>query len=383
MTRRWKIPVLAALVAPVLHGAQPTLLITSPLATDYVTGPITIRAAVDPAEYPVSEITLFADGRAVCTRPRAPWECRWDAGSVLTEHVFRAVATLPDGTRLVANVRTKEAGYVEAVNVDAVQVAVIVTDDDGRFVKGLTRRSFHLVEDGTPQDIVHFAAADASLDLAVAIDVSGSMAGAIDDVKGAVKRFLGGLRPGDAVSLIGFNDNIFTVARRETVEAVRARAVDRLVSWGGTAFYDATVRALELLKRGAGRKAVVVFTDGDDQSSRLTAQAAVARVEQSDAVLYAVAQGEALHSTALRVSLERFAVASGGQVFFEKDLAGLDRAFSEIMAELSNHYVLGYAPTNSRRDGTWRRIKVDVDGSRYRVRARAGYRAAGPQAARR
>lgn len=386
MTAQWAIALVAALAvhaAPASGAEQPTLLITSPLANEYVTGPITIRAAIDPPNHPVTRMELFADGRIVCTRERPPWECRWDAGTILAGHVFRVVATSPDGTRLVANTRTPATGYVEAVNVDAVQVAVTVTDAHGRFVKGLTKQSFSVAEDDTPQDIRHFAAADTALDLAVAIDVSGSMSASIDEVRRAVKRFLDRLRPGDAVTLIGFNENIFTVARRETDPAARVRAVDRLVAWGGTAFYDATVKALDALKKGAGRKAVVVFTDGDDQSSRSTLEATIARIERSDALLYAIAQGTALGSPTLRASLERFAASTGGRVFFETELGGLERAFSEIVEELSNHYVLGYEPTNTRRDGAWRRINVAVRGPNYRVRARDGYRAPSAQAVRR
>ena len=96
----------------------------------------------------IRTVTFFADGRSVCTVARPPFECNWDAGPGLREHVVRAVATLADGARLVASSRTRSAGYVEAVEVEVVQVTATVTDNEGRFVKGLTRDQFRVKEDG-------------------------------------------------------------------------------------------------------------------------------------------------------------------------------------------------------------------------------------------
>ena len=90
---------------------------------------------------------------------------------------------------------------------------------------------------------------------------------ALVDVKPAVKLLLSRLRPGDAATLVGFNDTMFIAAEREKDRRTREDAVDLLTSWGGTALYDATVRTLDMVSRETGRKGIVIFSDGDDRNS--------------------------------------------------------------------------------------------------------------------
>src|SRR4029077_15358154 len=118
---------------------------------------------------------------------------------------------------------------------DVVQVTVSVSDSRGRFVKGIPQEAFHVQEDGRPQAITHFASEDVPLELVAAIDISGSMAPAMPKVKTAVKEFLAEVPAQDRVTLLGFNDNIFTLTRKATDAAERMKAVDRLPPRGGAA----------------------------------------------------------------------------------------------------------------------------------------------------
>ena len=156
------------------------------------------------------------------------------------------------------------------------------------------------------------------LEIIVAVDVSGSMKDAMPQVKGAVKKFLTALRPSDRVTLIGFNDNVFTLARPAVDLATRLKAVDRLAPWGGTALYDVIVQAIEQLGRQTGRRVLVVFTDGEDLNSHIALDAAERRLEASDAVLYPIGQGRAPKVKELKTVLERLARKSGGRAFFSE-----------------------------------------------------------------
>ena len=175
------------------------LVISSPAEGSYITGPVLLQArAKSPGT--VRAVTFFADGRSVCTVARPPFECNWDAGAGLKEHVVRAVATLADGGKLVATSRTRSAGYIEAVEVEVVQVTATVTDNEGRFVKGLTRDQFRVKEDGVPQRLTAFAGENIPLEIVVAVDVSHSMTEAMPTLKAAVRTFLTAAaagRPGD------------------------------------------------------------------------------------------------------------------------------------------------------------------------------------------
>jgi VWFA-related protein len=273
------------------------------------------------------------------------------------------------------SIRTKGVEYTEKVDVDVVQVTVTVTDNAGRFVRGLTRQDFRLYEDGKSQALTTFFSENVPLELIVAVDVSGSMTDAMPKVKESVKRFLTAIRPTDRVTLLGFNDTVFTLARPTVDLPTRLRAVDRLAPWGGTALYDVIVQAFDLLGRQTGRRALVVFTDGEDLNSRVPIEVAERRLEASDAVLYPIGQGRAPRLASLRTVLERLARKSGGRAFFGDSVDKLDAVFADILEELSNQYLLGYVPRDLTRDGRWRTLRVEVPGKNVRVRARQGYRA--------
>jgi Ca-activated chloride channel homolog len=367
--------VVSALAVFAARAQEPEIKIVSPGEDAFMTGPTLLRAKVTPPSA-ATGVTFFVDGRQVCTLAREPFECDWDAGPSISEHQVRAVATLSGGGRLVHTVRTKGIGYNEKVNVDVVQVTVTVSDGRGRFVAGLPRTAFHVFEDNRPQTISHFASEDVPLELLVAIDISGSMSPAMPKLKSAVKDFLAEVPPNDQVTLLGFNDSIFTLTRKATDAAERAKAVDRLAPWGSTALYDVILRGVEMLGRQTGRKALVVFTDGEDQGSHATINDVERRLQTSDTTLYMIAQGRGVTMESLKRVMERLVQPTGGRALFTDSIDELHAAFGDLLDELSNQYLLGYSSTNNRRDDGWRRIRVDVDGH-HDVRARQGYRVTG------
>src|SRR5207302_6764594 len=119
-------------------------------------------------------------------------------------------------------------GYAATVDPDVVQVTVTVMDGRGHFVRGVPRGAFHVAEDGRPQAISHFASEDVPLEIVVAVDISGSMTPAMPKLRKAAKEFLGAVPSRHQVTLLGFNDNIFSLTRKATDPAERMKAVDRL-----------------------------------------------------------------------------------------------------------------------------------------------------------
>jgi Ca-activated chloride channel homolog len=353
--------------------AAPAVRILTPTAGTYVSGSVMITAAVEPAEAPARRMTFFADGRQICVVEAAPFQCEWNAGSQLHEHVFRVVASLEGGQRLAASVRSKGSEYVEAVDVDMVHVTVTVHDGN-RFVRGLPREAFRVYEDNVQQPISHFASENIPLELAVGVDVSGSMTDSIDVVKENVKRFLSALRPADRVTLVAFNENFFVLSRPSADLPARLKAVDRLAPWGMTALHETIVRSFDLLGSQAGRRGLVVFTDGEDTSSRITRETVQRRAESSDAVLFMIGQGRAIDSPGLRDLCESLARRSGGRAFFPREASNLRETFDDIIEELSSQYLVTYAPPSAARDDAWHEIRVEVGDGRYTVRARQGYR---------
>jgi VWFA-related protein len=356
----------------VLGAQAPSIRIVVPTPETIVSGPTQLEAVVS-SDNPVESVTFFVNGRLVCTVERAPYACSWDPGAVVRGHHVRVVATLKGGRTVAGNVRTKDIGIAERSRVDAVLVPVIVTDG-GQFVRGLKKQDFEVFEDEVPQTLASLASEDSPLDLVLAIDISGSMEASLKDVQAAVKQLLRKLRPGDAATLVGFNDTPFIVAEREKDQQTREAAVDLLASWGGTALYDATMRALDLVGRDWGRKGVVLFSDGDDRNSLTRRETAMAKVQASDAMLYAIGFGMGAAVPTLRTSLEEYARSTGGRPFFPRKTEELDQVFDVIVGELANQYVLSYTSTNLAQDNRYRNIKVRVRKGKYDIRARRGYR---------
>ena len=359
----------------------PHVRILSPAEGAFVLGPTLLRAGVEPPDL-ASSVVFFVDGRQVCIAAAPRFECNWNAGSKIAEHQVRLVVNLVGGDRLVRTTRTTAVAFAETVDVDIVQVTATVVDDRGRYVTGLQRSAFQVFEDGQPQRMSHFYSEDGPLELVVAVDMSTSMRPAMSGLKKVVSDFLGAVPSRHHVTLLGFNDSVFTLASGTTDPVDRIRAADGLTSWGTTALYDALLRGVDTFDGQAGRKALIVFTDGDDSSSHVGIDEVEQRLRASDLTLYMIGQGQGLTSAPLKREMERLSRLTGGRAFFTDSIGELHDAFNELLDELSHQYVLAYQSTNGARDGRWRRIQVEVQGH-PRVRAREGYRATAPPPERR
>ena len=373
--RRQLFAAVLLVLATVLTGeaqSAPTLRFASPTDETYTSGLVVLRVVVDgdSAASLIEDVTFFADGRQVCVVPGTTPQCKWDAGPQLTTHAIRAVARLKSGGRLVANVRTKDAGYVEAVSVDAVLASAVVTEG-GRFVKGLTRDDFKIFDDGRERPVTSFQSNEAPLEVVLALDVSASMSTALADVKAAAEGFLRALRPQDRVTVVAFNNALFTLSRGVTgTEALPA--LNKLTAWGATALYDVIVRSLQLLSRQPGKHALVIFSDGDDSASQATLDQVRKLVADSDAMMMAVGLGRGSTVDELKEKLESLADASGGRVLFAEKSDELTASFAKVVEDLINQYTLGFEP---QRDGRDHQIRVQVPGRGVRVRARRLYTA--------
>jgi Ca-activated chloride channel family protein len=351
--------------------------IVSPGPDTYVSGLMTLKAVFEPGPRAreIKSVRFSANGKQVCTiADPVRAECEWDAGEDVKEHIIRVVGDLPDGGRIVATTRTKSLEHVEKVTVDVVQITAVVQEGN-RFIKGLPKSAFKLYEDGVPQNITHFSSEGSALEIVMALDVSQSMTLAMPQLKNSVKKFLGALSPKDGVTIAAFNDNLFTLAKRDAPPAQRLRAVDRLAPWGGTALYDVIVRGVQLLSKQPGRRVLVVFSDGDDRTSHATIKNVENAVRSTDTTLFMVALGRGVKEAQLRSGIERLVGMSGGRVLFVERSDRLDEPFQEIVEELSNQYLIGFESTNPKHDGRWRELKLEVPGTGHDVRARQGYRA--------
>ena len=255
------VPVVSAIEPNFAASARPHREPTSPVDVRllapaegaYTSGPTMLRAHAEPSAA-VASVVFSVDGTQVCRRTQLPFECEWDAGSAVAPHHVRVVANLLGGGRLVHSIRTASLAFAETVDVHAVQVTVTVTDRNGHYVDGLPRSAFRVFEDGRPQTVSHFFAADAPLELVVALDLSSSMAPALAEMKRTAAAFLRALPARHRLTLLGFNDEVFTLLPRTADARARDDVIGSLSAWGRTALYEAIERSTEMLRSHSGRK---------------------------------------------------------------------------------------------------------------------------------
>jgi len=274
------------------------------------------------------------------------------------------------------------------VNVELVNVQFSVTDRHGRFIPGLTAKDVLVEEDGRRQEIRNFAREnELPLTLSMLIDTSPSVRPVFDEEKTTAIAFLESiLRPKDLALVIGFDRSVtLTQDYTENPKLLR-RAIDELEIGGGTSVFDAIYLACkEKLKDEAGRKAIILISDGEDTTSKVKLNEALLAAHQSDAVIYAISNSARSIFTYERRgsrraggggdigTLRKFSEETGGATFVVSEQGSFKKIFDQIAQELRSQYSLGYISTNTAKDGKFRQIKIIPRDSSYSVKARKGY----------
>ncbi len=264
------------------------------------------------------------------------------------------------------------------VGVETVFVKVSVTDPLNRYVVGLERDNFKVFEEKVEQNITHFNQQAAPISVGIIFDVSGSMKSNnnINSARSAIVRFLQSANPQDEFFLITFNQGT-SLVRGFTNEtgAIESDIAFRQAG-GRTAVYDAVYRGLEEMKNAKNeKKALILITDGEDNSSRYSSQEVKEFARESDVQIYGIGEEGKLGYG--RSEIQNIVAMTGGRAFFPNGFNELDYYIDLIHSELRNQYVLGYVPSNKIHDGKWRKIRVKLDAPaglpRLLVHAREGY----------
>lgn len=269
-------------------------------------------------------------------------------------------------------------------NTDLITFTVTVTDTYGRFVSGLNKNAFTVLDDKLPQEITFFSDDDAPVSVGILFDVSGSMSGdKVRRARDALSKFVQTSHNSDEYFLIGFNSRAqLLLDKTRNGDAV----LDKMTfvqTRGNTALYDACYLGVEKVQRGAHpKRALLLISDGQDNNSRYTFNELRRLLKESDVVLYGVGilgggdAGSALGMEGQGI-LDELASVSGGKAFFPRSPAEMDDIFEQIALELRHQYSIGYKPTNFSNDGKWHKVKVKVAPPRglpkLFVRTKEGY----------
>ncbi len=272
------------------------------------------------------------------------------------------------------------------VDTTLVQIPVSVTlASTGKLVTGLAVDNFELKEDGEEQEIISFFSGDAPLSVGVVFDASGSMGDKLTRSRQAVAQFLRTANPQDEFFLVNFNDRpeLSTSFTNDGAEVLNRLSF--VQSKGRTALLDGVYLAMNEMKKARnGRKAILIISDGGDNSSRYTEREVKNAVREADVQIYAIGifeaygmRGRTPEELAGPNLLNELTEQTGGRHFAIENLAELPDVAAKIGLELRNEYILGYRPTNEDRDGKYRKVEVKLVNTkglpRLRSRSRRGY----------
>ena len=290
----------------------------------------------------------------------------------------------------------QETDTVLKVDVDIVNVLFSVRDKKGALVGNLTKEDFSVFEEGKQQEIKYFTReTDLPLTLGLLVDVSGSQQNLIEVEKHAADQFFRQvLRPKDMAFLISFGSEAELLQDSTNSAKLLRAGLDQLRVNShiggfhpgpvptasrprGTIMFDAvSLAATEKLRGEVGRKAIILITDGVDQGSRYSRAEAIAAAHRADAIIYSIQYmdyGAYGYFGASDSDLKKMSEETGGRMFRVDRKHTLEDIFRQIQEEMRSQYAIGYTPSDSNKDGSFRKLEIKTANKDLRPQARKGY----------
>ncbi|MBI3939594.1 MAG: VWA domain-containing protein [Acidobacteria bacterium] len=315
---------------------------------------------------------------------------RASAASQAGDPARQAGETRPDQTE-------PPRGFRIGVEVNQVYLSVNVRSlETGGFVRGLTKEDFRVLEDGVPQEITNFNSEAVPAHVAIVLDISGSVQGELPEFRRAILNFSRALTRDDKIAIVTFSNQSKLILDWTSDPQKIELAASSVYSKGTTVFYDALyVTFSDLLKEVSGRKAVIVLSDGIDTASTTSFQQVRRQALRAEAMVYFVSKLEEYAAMAsgrrwtdpgdptlrdeflqrVRSEMNALATETGGAVLNYVAMS-LNDIYQRVAEELRHQYYMGYLPANGAKDGSWRKIEIQVLKPGVQATTRAGYYAA-------
>ena len=250
---------------------------------------------------------------------------------------------------------------VVRVNTNLVTIPISVRADNGTYLFDLRKEEFSIYEDGVEQELGHFSSVEQPFYVVVLIDTSSSTEAKLGEIKEAVHAFNAQLRQRDSVLPVVFAGQVMPLVQKATSNRTILRdAIEKVrpdSGNNGTKLYDAIDFAYQILRPVPGRKAIILFTDGDDTWSTATMRTTLCKVPELEALIYPIHYG----SSASTNYLQALASETGGRFYQADDLDTLKKSFAAVAEELRRQYNIGYYPKTTSARPEVRRIKVEVN----------------------
>ncbi len=322
----------------------------------------------------IKAMEFRVNDQLVASLTKPPWQV--DLAVPPGDLVYMTVvAVLDDDSKTEALRYLRAPQYVSEVDVDLVELYAAVTDRSGNLSNDLKQDDFEVYESGKKQELVKFdRVRNLPLTVCMLIDTSGSMESSLATSEKAAVGFLDAvMNPGDkafAVSFAGRPE--LEIAPTDDIPAVEA-AITGLQAVGETALHDALVHSLYYFRGVKGQRALVLLSDGDDNSSYITFKDAMEYASRSGVAVYAIGLNLTFLDTSIKSKLGELANSSGGRAFFTNNAKDLPGIYAQIESELRGRYLLAYNSSEAGSEATFRPIEIKVKKPGLKARAARGY----------
>lgn len=363
----------------IISGATPRVWFASPQGDDMWIGEKKIEVRlrnIDPKN--IRSIEIYLDGKFLKQFTSTPYTMTHDFGKVPRNRTLRVlVKDIHKIVILEHEIQSYQFDDARVVDVAQVVVPVVVTDENGYYIKDLTKDDFIITDEGVTQEITYFAKkGKTKFNLALLMDISSSMKDKIGDVKDAAKIFLEALiSKNDRAIIVMFNHEVFedTDFTNNIDELINSLSI--AFPFGATALYDAIAYTIKLLRGTPGRNIIILFSDGEDNSSYIDPYTLTKKVEQSNCVIYSIGKKTAFFDD-IRYQdiLKKISVSSGGITFLFDDVSDIPSIYRRIRRDIRAKYILQFKPSKKGKLKRFRKISVRVRGKkRYKIRTIKGY----------
>lgn len=366
----------------VLEAGMPKVRITAPELEGIWIGVQQVSIAVtdiDPVD--LKSVSVYLDGNLIKEFTAPPYTFKHDFGPSPRYQTLEVLAHTRDDRKLRHSITSYFTDDTHTVNVMQVVVPVVVTDKKGNYIPNLKQEDFIIIEDGVQQEVSYFSTSGQStFHLVLLIDISSSMKDKIADVKEIAKMFLRQLlRAEDKAIIVFFNHDVFEDSDFTSNIDELDNSLSIAFPFGATALYDAVAYSVRLLRSIIGQNIIILFSDGEDNSSAIDPYTLMKIVERSNSVIYSIGRQMDDYNQ-YQDLLKKIANSSGGMPFFFKEVEDIQKLYRKIQQDIKGKYVLQFAPKNSKKQNRLRTITVKLTeaaaariGKSYQVRTMKGY----------
>ncbi len=328
----------------------------------------------------IQSVELFLDGKFLKEFNNPPFSTTYDFGNSPKNRVLKAILRDHEGVLLREEISSYKFDDVQSVNVIEMGIPIAVIDKNGDYVRGLTKDNFELFEDGKPLEISYLnliSQRKGDFHLILLIDISSSMKDKMDYIKDAAKMFLEDLmRKKDKAIVIFFNHEVIEDTDFSSDINELVNSISLAFPFGATSLYDAIAHCINLVKGVTGRNIIVVFSDGEDNSSFIDPYTLMKKAEKSNTEIYSI--GKRSYSLSsddqYKTLLEKIARSSGGIPFFFDHVSEVKKVYKKIRKDIQAKYLLYFTPKKKGSIKTFRKIKVKLKNTKKnKIRTVKGY----------